>query len=149
MTLTRWQRTDGWRPAGFWQQNSLTDEVGALFDAFTSALENPGAWSPAVDLYENQDLVTVQAELPGLRKEDIDITLQDDALVLSGTRTRVRPGQNAAANAEVKETFNRAITLPYKVNQAAITASYVDGVLTVQLPKAEEAKPKRIEVKFN
>jgi HSP20 family protein len=132
----------------FRQPGFFGEDLDQLFRAaFGGAFEVPKRWSPAVDLYENNDVVTVKAEVPGLKKEEIDITLQDGMLVLKGEHKEANEGENTASR--LTRSFERAITLPYKVNADAIKASYVDGILTVELPKAEEAKPKRINVKFN
>jgi HSP20 family protein len=120
-----------------------------LFQVFAGALEAPAAWTPAVDLYEGNDLVTVKAELPGLKKDDIEITLRDGVLVLSGERQDPRGNPGQPASTRWTGAFQRAISLPYEVNAGAIKATYVDGILTVELPKAEQAKPKQIKVEFN
>jgi HSP20 family protein len=126
----------------------LGDQLGQLFQAFGGVFESSAQWFPPVDLYDNNDTLTIKAELPGLKKEDIGISLQDGVLVLSGERrdTRNRPTEPASERDLCR--FQRSISLPYKVNAGAIKASYVDGILTVELPKAEEAKPKQIKIEF-
>lgn len=148
MTLTRWRQTNGRETAAFRAPGYFDDELGQLFQAFGSAFDFPAQWSPAVDLYESNDSVTVKAEVPGLKKEEIEITLQDGMLVLKGEH---KEAQENAAQSSGRSTrrFERTISLPYKVNAAAIKAAYVDGILTVELPKAEEAKPKQIKIEFN
>lgn len=107
------------------------------------------AWLPPVEVYEKGDDVMVRAELPGMKKEDIDISVLGDTLTISGERK---------SQSEVKDedyyrcemnygTFSRSVALPAAVDANKVEASYDNGVLEVKLPKAEEAKPKKIEVK--
>jgi HSP20 family protein len=127
----------------------LNDELSRLFQAFGGVLDTSAQWSPPVDLYDSNDKVTIKAELPGMRKEDIGITLRDGVLVLSGERGDTRNPRTEPASEKGVRRFQRSISLPYKVNADAIKAAYVDGILTVELPKAEEARPKQIKIEFN
>jgi HSP20 family protein len=103
---------------------------------------------PALDIYEDKDGLVVKVELPGMKKEDIAISLEDGSLTVSGERKQ-NP-QHAAAKTcrceRVLGRFERRVSLPCPVDAGKITAVYTDGVLTVALPKAEEAKPKQIHV---
>ena len=86
-------------------------------------------------------------ELPGMRKEDIDISLHDGTLTISGERKRESTGGEKAQRTErYVGTFRRSIALPTRVDADKVTATYQDGILKVTLPKAEEAKPKQIQV---
>ncbi len=107
------------------------------------------AWMPALEIYEKEDKFTVRAELPGMKKEDIDISVLGDTLTIKGERK---------AESEVKDEdyhrcelcygkFSRAVTLPSAVKAEKVEASYEDGILEITLPKAAEAKPKKIAVK--
>ena len=161
MTLTRLQRPSAWGLTPWRSTNSVSDELNRLFEAFDTVFDSPlglartapfaGGWLPAIDLYESKDNVTVKAELPGLRKEDISISLQDGLLSLSGERKVEEKYEDAeVSRAErVVGRFHRTISLPSKVNADAIKATYTDGVLTVVLPKAEDSKPKQIKIAFN
>lgn len=152
MSIIRYQEPElaSWSP--FDRLSTLRDEMNRLFDvSFPSFGRDAGllsGWSPALDVYQDKDSVYVKAELPGLKKEEIEISLQNGVLAISGERKH---------NEEKKEgetfrseryfgRFHRSVTLPTPVNSGAVSASYKDGVLTVTLPKAEEAKPKQIEV---
>ena len=108
-------------------------------------------WAPALDLYENKDNLVVTAELPGMKKEDIDISLHEDNLTIAGERKEEKQyGENETQRAErFYGRFQRTIALPKKVDDGAIKANYKDGILTVTLPKAPEAKPRQIEVSVN
>lgn len=105
-------------------------------------------WAPSVDLQEGKDEVTVRAELPGMKKEDIDLSLQQNHLVISGEKKCESEQRDKGAYRSecFYGRFQRAITLPFAVDEQKITANYRDGVLTVHLPKSEHAKPKQIQV---
>ncbi len=106
-------------------------------------------WTPALDLYQNNDNVVAVVELPGMRKEDIEISLHDDTLTIGGERKKAQPGDNAESATRTERftgKFRRSITLPTRVDANKVNATYKDGILTVTLPKAEEAKPKQIQV---
>ncbi len=110
------------------------------------AAENYGTWTPPVDIFEREDSLVLRAELPGLRREDIDVRIENNVLTLHGERRR-EPGfdESAAHRLErVYGAFTRSFSLPATVSSGKITATYQDGILEVVLPKAEEAKPKRI-----
>ena len=107
-----------------------------------------GGWVPALDVYEDKDNLTVKAELPGMKREEIEVSLHDGALTISGERK----SETKDGNAEVYRSerfvgrFQRTVTLPSPVASDKVKASYKDGILTVTLPKAEEAKPRKIQV---
>jgi HSP20 family protein len=107
-------------------------------------------WTPAVDVYQDKDQFTVVAEVPGLEKEEIEISLHGDTLTISGER---KPQEKEADQGFRTERFfgkfQRSLTLPSVVNAEKVKASYKDGLLQVVLPKAEEAKPKQIEVSLS
>lgn len=142
--LTPWSASDRW--------STLRDELNSLFDL--PLWSNAGrvgqlftGWSPAVDVYQSTDNITAVVELPGMRKEDIDISLHDGTLTISGERTRESTnGDKAERTERYVGTFRRSIALPTNVDPNKVNATYRDGILTVTLPKAEEAKPKQIQV---
>lgn len=101
---------------------------------------------PAMEFHEDADKVTVSLEAAGMKKEDFDIALEDGALTISGTRERKLPEGNSARSEFQTGAFQRSVTLPCHVKADAVTATYEAGVLSVTLPKAEEAKPRKISV---
>ena len=106
-------------------------------------------WTPALDLYQNNDNVVAVVELPGMRKEDIEISLHDGTLTIGGERKAQSGGGNGESATRTERftgKFRRSVTLPTRVDANKVNATYKDGVLTVTLPKAEEAKPKQIQV---
>ncbi|HEY3862332.1 MAG TPA: Hsp20/alpha crystallin family protein [Verrucomicrobiae bacterium] len=158
MTLSRWQRPDFWGLAPFRRVANLRDEMDNFLAMALGHLgefngENGGTqlmegWVPAVDVFEDKDSLHVKAELAGLKKEDIQISLQDGYLTLSGERKgREKNEDGGTYRTERWEgRFHRSISLPCRVDAEKIKATYNDGVLTVTLPKAEEAKPKQIPI---
>ena len=107
------------------------------------------AWTPTVEMYEKDDKFVVRAELPGMKKEELDISVLGDTLTIKGERK---------AKSEVKDEdyyrcelcygkFSRSVALPAAVDAKKVEASYENGILEITLPKVEEAKPKKVEVK--
>lgn len=149
MTLTQWQRPETAWPA--WSElgdlrREMERLMGLSFPDFDrSQLFNE--WAPAVDLYESKDHFTVKVEIPGMKREDIDVSLHAGALTVSGERKFEE--KEDGANYRMERSygrFQRTVTLPTDVQADKVKAAYKDGVLTIVLPKAEEAKPKQIEV---
>jgi|ERR1043166_1269667 HSP20 family protein len=154
MSLIRWQRPElnAWSP--FRHLSLLRDEIDRLFDSPLNALTSNSqqflsGWLPTVDLYEDRDHLVLKAEIPGMKKEDIEISLHGDVLTLSGERKEEEEWEKAETYRAERflGKFQRTFTLPVTVDASKVQASYKDGILTVTLPKAEEAKPKQIEVK--
>lgn len=109
----------------------------------------PGpVYTPAVDIYETEHAITVLADMPGVKAADLTIDLRDDVLTLSG---RAAPLERAGETDVLREhragTFFRQFTLSEAVDQAKIEATLKDGVLKLQLPKIEKARPRQITVK--
>ena len=152
MSLIRYQTPDlsVWR--SFDRLANLRDEFNHLFDAPTLPATGRRAqlfsgWTPALDLFQTSDDVVVVIELPGLRKEDIEISLQDGMLTISGERKDETPaGEKDGRTERFVGKFRRSISLPTRVDSNKVNASYQDGILTVTLPKAEDVKPKQIQV---
>ncbi len=107
-----------------------------------------GVWAPAVDIYESKDSFVVKAELPGMKQEDIQITLVENTLTLKGERRHEHEAREEGYThiERVYGTFQRSFTLPSVVDAGKVRAKYRDGVLEIELPKKEEAKPKEIKV---
>lgn len=124
---------------------NLQDELDRMFESPLTG------WAPALDVHENADNFIIRAELPGLKREDIGVSLQDGALVISGERRseKVEQGVEIHRQERFYGKFQRALTLPAPVAADKVKAQYRDGVLTVTLPKTEEAKPKQIDVSVN
>jgi HSP20 family protein len=107
------------------------------------------AWTPAVDIAEHEDEYVVKVELPGVNKEDVKITLESNILTIRGEKKQEKETkkENYQRIERSYGSFQRSFTLPTTVKSEKIDAVYKDGILQIALPKAEEAKPKQIEVK--
>jgi HSP20 family protein len=135
--------------------SSVQDEMNRVFgDLFGRRLLTEEAGKgvvrqPPVDIVEQPDRYVVHVELPGMKLEDIKITLEDNQLVIRGEKTRTEEQQNAAYHRleRVYGTFERSFTLTHAVKSDKIEATYRDGVLEVTVPKAEEAKAREIPIK--
>jgi HSP20 family protein len=150
MIFTRLQRPNYGAISPLHRVLTLRSELDNLFQR---AWRQPSTASddrlPALDLYEDKEGLVAKVELPGMKKEDITISLEDDVLTVSGERKQ-DPQLDGATVCRCERTlgrFERSLTLPGKVDAAKIKAAYTDGVLTIRLPKTEEAKQVPIEVK--
>jgi HSP20 family protein len=154
MTLTRWQKPENWHWTPLHQLSNLRHEIDRIFEnPFSSLLEDKQSfftgWGPALDLYEDKDSVYVKAEVPGMKKEEIEISLHQGTLTLSGERKeqQQQEGTEPIRTERFTGRFSRSVSLPASVDGDKVKASYRDGILTVVLPKSEEAKPKQIQIK--
>lgn len=151
MRLIRWQRPELSNWDSLSHLTNLREEINRLFELpfgdGTRESEFFG-WAPPMDLYEDKDNIVVRAELPGMKKEEIDISLHQGSLVISGERKmESNNGEGDASRSErFFGRFQRALELPKPVDANGVTATYKDGILTVSLPKTEESKPKQIAV---
>jgi HSP20 family protein len=109
------------------------------------------SWIPSVDIFEAQDEIVLRTELPGLNEEDVEITIENGRLALKGEK-KFEKEETEGDYRRVESrygSFYRSFALPNSVDREKIEAKFDKGVLNVTLPKAEVAKPKRIEVKAN
>jgi HSP20 family protein len=153
MALIRWTpRTDLWDPF-----NNLTDireEMNRLFNNSFRRIgrgEYETAFLPPMDVSEEKEAFLVKADLPGLSKEDVSVSLQENYLTIKGEKKHEMETKDAQyyRQERVHGAFARTIELPATVDAKRIDAQFKNGVLSVRLPKSEEAKPKQIEVKVN
>ena len=144
--ITRWGRV-----ANF---NTLQEQVNKLFEhTFNGQGENSAitSWAPAVDIYETENELVLKADLPGVTEKDIDVRVENNMLTVHGERqfdTKVKE-DNYLRVERSYGSFSRSFSLPNTVNTEAISAEYKNGVLTVQLPKRAESKPKQVKVNIN
>lgn len=130
----------------------------AMRDVFgaSTAPTTAGAWAPVLDVEETEDGFVLHVELPGVATEDVEVSLEENVLTIEGERAFYadrEAGPNSAPRGDgfrrVERSFgrfHRALRLPDRVDGDRVTANHRDGVLTIDVPKAEEAKPRRIEV---
>ena len=125
--------------------NRLSNLGGELSQLFDSQLN---AWVPALDVQESKDNYTIRVEVPGLKREDIEVSLEDGELTISGERKSETPVEGTEVHRQERfyGKFSRVITLPAAVAADQVKAQYKDGILTVTLAKIEQAKPKQIVV---
>ncbi len=106
------------------------------------------AWVPAVDIFEEPEAIRIVAEVPGVKPEDVKISLENNVLTIHGTKQQTAEERTERVHRYERTygAFERSFTLPATVDAGSIKASYEHGVLTVTLPKVEKAKPRQIEV---
>jgi HSP20 family protein len=142
-TVNRWQVSP--------ELKNLQVQLHRLFEPFGRSGEDEdlvaGNWVPPVDVAETQDRILVRAELPGVKQEEIQIEFENGLLTIRGERRLEK--QDGVTFHRVERTygsFSRSFTLPRTVDAEKISAAYRDGVLEVEVPKKEEAKPKQIRI---
>lgn len=113
--------------------------------------DRPSAWSLALDVTESDDNFMVKASIPGINPDDLEITFSDNVLTIKGEAFETEESEETVWHLRERRfgAFQRSITLPTPVNVDDIDASYQDGVLTLTIPKVEEVKPRRINVRAN
>jgi len=133
---------------------TLQEEVNRLFTgnvarAFDDEGIARGSWSPNVDIYENKDQIVLEAELPGMNREDFDVSVENNIITLRGERhfEKKEDSDNYHRVERAYGSFTRSFTLPNTVSAEGASADYSNGVLRVTVPKREETKARRIEIK--
>ena len=140
MKLIRW-----YKPESHYGQTALDDAFGRFFGTGALGGLTGQAWSPAIDVHEDANNLVVIAELPGLKKEEIEVSLHDGVLTLSGERKVEKvEGRHAHLVERFVGKFKRSLALPSEVAADKVMAAYEGGILTVTLPKVEAAKPRKI-----
>src|SRR6266542_6056462 len=134
--------------------NTIQSRINDLFaDGRARAYPTPitGVWYPPVDILESKESYLVRAELPGMKREDLNLEVHDGVLTLSGERRFEEPanGVEYQRTERVAGKFSRSFYLPQTVKHDGIKATYRDGILEVQVPKADEAKPRKIALSLN
>lgn len=152
MALIRW-KNDVFNP--FTEFDQLQDEINRVFN-YNRAPVNQGLFdrtiSPAIDVVEDKDGFTVLCDLPGVKMEDLDISVAQDVLTIKGeksdeTAQTEKDGKKVYKKETWAGSFQRTLALPSSVDGSKVEASFKNGVLTVTLPKREEVKPKQISIK--
>jgi HSP20 family protein len=139
-----------WTP--FESLNKVQSRINGLFDEnFGRSWPNAAAgraWYPAVDILESKEAYLLRAELPGMNKEDFNLELKEGTLTLTGERKANKPAEGVEYRSveRVNGKFVRSFTLPETVRHDGIQATYKDGILEVHIPKAEQAKPRQIQI---
>jgi len=159
MTLVRWRPlrdVTAWNPTTDLQSefSTMQHEIDRMFDRFlhggTADDGFASSWLPAVDIVEHETEYLVNIELPGVKKDDVSISVANDVLTIRGEKKQEKETKEKShyRTERVYGSFQRSFTLPTSVKSDKIEAYYDNGILTITLPKLEEAKPKQIEVKI-
>jgi HSP20 family protein len=136
-----------------WTGTGLKREVDRLFDRFFDSpwAETPalGDWTPAIDVTEGKDAVTVKAEVPGVDPKDISVSLEGDVLMIKGEKEQTKEEKDERQHRVERSwgAFMRAVRLPAPVDGGKVTATFKNGVVTITLPKTPSAKGTTIPVK--
>lgn len=147
MNFIKFQRSPLGALPGFNRLPVLHEEIERLLN-FPLASNASGPWVPALDAYEEKDNYVVKVELPGVNKEDVRLSLEKGTLTITGERK----SETSSKDGELYHSerfygrFQRTVNLPESLAADKVKAGYKDGVLTVTLPKSEEAKPKQIDI---
>jgi HSP20 family protein len=134
------------RPAG-----SLTNWVDEFLNSEFRSRDLETSWTPRVDIVEEDNAYRVRADLPGLEKKDVDVTVENGIMTIRGERKfeRTDKKDNSYEYYERRYgSFSRSFNLPENVDSTGIEATYRNGVLDITLPKSEKAKPKQVEIKL-
>ncbi|MBI4284633.1 MAG: Hsp20/alpha crystallin family protein [Chloroflexi bacterium] len=147
---------DLWRPGAMARPFQLLEEAERLLESerpfrtvwYTRPRDGMG-WTPAIDMYEKEDSFIVRAELPGVKKEDVEITVMGDTLTMKGERKPPEgiKEQEYQCTEICYGKFSRSLTLPTAVDTEKIEATYENGVLEITLPKVKEATPAKVQIK--
>ena len=138
---------------GLGRWSSFDEEIERLFNTPFAGMTKPteffGDWTPALDLTQDKENFVAKIELPGMEKDDIDVSLHEGALTIRGERKaeEKQEDEGQLRTERVFGSFSRSVRLPKPVNEGKVVATYKDGVLTVTAPLLEEVKPKQIDVK--
>jgi HSP20 family protein len=139
----------------FRELRSLQDDVNRLFrGSFDRSAGNDimqGAWNPSVDIFENKDSIVLEADLPGMNPDDVNISIENNVLTLHGERKFEKKDDKDNFHRVERSygAFTRSFTLPPTVSSENVDAVFENGQLRLTLAKREEAKPRKIEIKAN
>lgn len=144
MAMSRWDP--------FRDLMGIQNEINRLFGRTYAGGETTGtagAWMPPLDIYETKDKFVVTVELPGIEASDVDVSVEDSTLTVRGERTFYQGVDEDSFHRVERRygAFARSLALPQTANAEDIEASFDRGVLTIEVPKADEAKPKKISIK--
>ncbi len=147
--LTRRNQTNDW-PA-MW---NMEDEINRMFEQFGKPFSwaaDQGRYAPAMDVRETEDAYVVEADVPGMNKDDVHIEVADNVLTIKGERKDEKEEKDKNFHRIERSfgSFARSVALPAGIDPGKVSAKFDNGVLTVTLPKPEDRKPRRIEVKVD
>lgn len=143
-----------YRPREVWDPfTDFQDEMNRVFGRFlgrtpSRRIPGDGFFSPALDLYDTASEMVAKVELPGVRREDVEVTVVGDMLNIKGSARRESEvkDENYHRAERIFGSFQRTITLPLPVDPKNVKATFKDGILEIRIPKAEEVKPKQVKI---
>ena len=146
MTIVRW--------APLRNVATLQDRINRIFnEAFADSKDfedevSMSAWRPVVDIFDTNNAIVIKAELPGIKKDDVSVDVKDNVLTIKGERSFSKEikEENYYRKERSFGKFQRSFTLPEAIEPAGIKANFKNGVLEIEVPKAEEKKPKQISI---
>lgn len=149
MSITRWDP--------FRELEDMSDRLNRMFGRYPLARETDKNamlafdWSPTADISENNEEFVIKAEIPGVNKDDVKVSIEDGVVSIQGERNQEKEEKDKKFHRVERSygSFMRAFSLPTNVDEAKVQAQFKDGVLTVRIPKAPNAKPKSVDVKVS
>jgi HSP20 family protein len=146
MAITRYTYSNPWR-----ELDQLTNRLTRMFEGSSfPAPANGGAWAPAVSVEETENELILTAELPGMKPEDVDVQIENNILTIRGQKQEERKEDDEGRRYHLWErswgSFERSFTLPRTIRGDDVSAEFEDGLLHIRMPKAPEARSRRIEV---
>jgi len=135
----------------FFGVDTFRRELSRLFDDFFSispSTLSKNGWMPTVDVEEDDKAIHVKAELPGIEEKDLRVTLENRLLTISGEKTEERKEENKRYMVSERRfgSFQRSITLPEEADSKGIEAKFKNGILSIEIPKLESTRPKKIKI---
>lgn len=132
-----------------WETGLFDDRFRRMFETFEPLWAEPMGWAPPLDFYETKDEFILTAELPGMKSDEVDVSIENNILTLTGEKHFEEEREEDKRHILERRygSFQRALTLPASVEEDKVFAEYKDGVLTLTLPKSAKAKGRRIAIK--
>jgi HSP20 family protein len=149
-TLTRWEPTSDINNLSRRMERLFEEMAGRGIRTVGDRNHLRGSWSPAVNILEGEDGIKITTDLPGMKAEDVEVTVEEGVLTIRGERRfeEAAEGETYHRVERCYGVFERTFTLPNSVDSAKIEASFKDGEMVVSLPKREESKPRSVKVKI-
>jgi len=141
--ITKWEPLDELQDI----RDYFDQTFSSRFSPFKRMLKR-GIWSPTIDLYDQKDRLVIKVELPGIKKEDVKITVEEDTLTIKGECKKEEEVSEKDYYFQERAygSFSRTITLPASVEKDKVHAAYKDGIMTIDIPKSKEAQTHEVEV---
>ncbi|MCU0305677.1 MAG: Hsp20/alpha crystallin family protein [Thermoanaerobaculales bacterium] len=148
-SLIRWQPVNDLSTWNRGMERLFNEFMGRSLRGMADETSASGAWSPAVNILEKEEGIVISADLPGLKAEDVEVTVDNGVLTIKGQRSfeEASEGQTYHRVERWYGSFERSFTVPNSVDPSKIEARFVNGEMSITLPKREESKPRSVKVK--